>query len=90
MAHAEVRRQCGADPAGGKSTPTAYDRVSKDDAHLGFFSFLSSFLSRGALHFGIERSSNGSSRSRRALEATTLPSCFDPFRYPPSSRHSGP
>ena len=27
MAHAEVRRQCGADPAGGKSTSSAYERV---------------------------------------------------------------
>ena len=37
-----------------------------------------------------ERSSNGSSPSLRALEGSTLPSCFALFVFLPRPRHSGP
>ena len=68
-----------------KSTPAAYERVSKDDAHLGFFhsslSRRSSVRHRALIKWLVPEPS----RTRGLISALVL----RPFLFPPSSRHSG-
>ena len=69
-----------------KSTPAAYERVSKDDAHLGFFhsslSRRSSLRHRALIKWLVPEPS----RTRGLISALVR----RPFPLPPSSRHSGP